>query len=132
MIVDTSALIAIALGEPETIRLLKRLHEAPTRRISIASVLEACLVLVGRLGEGGRSELEALLRQLDIDVVPVDLEQGRIAQEAAVRFGRGRHGAALNYGDCFSYALAVAEDDELLCVGDDFPKTDVRVAHIDG
>ncbi len=132
MIVDTSALVAIALGEPAAVRLLRRLHGAPTRRISIASVIEACLVLVGRLGEGGRSALEALLRRLDIEVVPVDLEQGRIAQEAAVRFGRGWHGAALNYGACFSDALAVAEDDELLCVGDDFPQTDVRLAHIDG
>ncbi len=131
MIVDTSALIAIALGEPAAPRLLKQLHAAAVKRISTATVLEACLVLVGRLGESGRSELDALVRQLDLEIVPVDLQQGRIAQEAAVRFGRGRHNASLNYGDCFSYALAIAENDELLCVGDDFPRTDVLVAAYD-
>jgi ribonuclease VapC len=128
MIVDTSAVIAIAFSEPASGHLLRVLHAAHTRRMSVASALEACLVMVARIGEGGRSDLEALLRQLDIDIVPVDLEQGRIAQEAAVRFGRGRHAAALNFGDCFGYALAVATDDDLLFVGDDFSRTDVRCA----
>jgi ribonuclease VapC len=128
MIVDTSALIAIALGESSSPELLQLLHAAPVKRISTASVLEACLVLVGRLGESGRSELDALVRQLELEIVPVDLEQGRIAQEAAVRFGRGRHRASFNYGDCFSYALAIAQNDALLQVGDDFPQTDVRLA----
>ena len=127
MIIDTSALIAIALAEPEADAMLRALHAAPVRRMSVASVLEACLVLAGRLGEAGKSDLDALLRQLRIDVVPVDLEQGAIAQEAAIRFGRGRHPAALNYGDCFSYALAVASGDALLCTGSDFPRTDVAV-----
>ncbi len=126
MIVDTSALIAIALGEEGSERLVQKLHNAPVRRMSVASAVEACLLLVGRFGEGGRSDLDALLRQLDIELVPVNLAQCQIAQEAAVRYGRPRHAASLNYGDCFSYALAVATDDELLFVGDDFPRTDVQ------
>lgn len=130
MIVDTSAIIAIALAEPGAEQLLRALHSADTRRMSVASALEACLVLVGRLGEAGKSDLDALLRQLRIELVPVDLEQAAIAQEAAVRFGRGRHSASLNYGDCFSYALAAATGDQLLCTGDDFPATDIRVAAI--
>lgn len=128
MIVDTSAVIAIAFREPSSAQLLRVLHASPVRRMSVASALEACLVMVARVGEGGRSDLDALLRQLDIELVPVDLEQGRIAQEAAVRFGRGRHAAALNFGDCFGYALAVASNDALLFVGDDFSRTDVRCA----
>lgn len=130
MIVDTSAFIAIALGEPDAEALLRALHGASVRRMSVASALEACLVLVGRLGEAGKSDCDALLRQLRIDLVPVDLAQGQIAQEAAVRFGRGRHPAALNYGDCFSYALAAATGDALLCTGDDFPATDLDVVRV--
>lgn len=128
VIVDTSALVAIALSEPHATQLLERLHAAPRRRISVATLLEACLVLVGRLGDVGKSDLDALVRQLDLEIVPVDVEQGRIAQEAAIRFGRGRHAAALNYGDCFSYALATVANEPLLCVGDDFVRTDVAVA----
>ncbi len=127
MIVDTSAIVAIALGEPTAEPLLEALHGATTRRMSVASALEACLVLVGRFGEAGRSDFDALLRQLRIELVPVDLVQAGIAQEAAVRFGRGRHPAALNFGDCFSYALAAATSDVLLCTGDDFPATDIAV-----
>ncbi len=67
---------------------------------------------------------------LRIDLVPIDLSQGQIAQEAAVRFGRGRHPAALNYGDCFSYALAAATGDVLLCTGDDFPATDLEIVRV--
>ena len=128
MIVDTSALVAIAMSEPHATRLLKKLHAAPHRRVSVATVLEACLVLVGRLGDVGKSDLDALVRQLDLELIPVDIEQCRIAQEAAIRFGRGRHAAALNYGDYFSYALATVTNEPLLCVGDDFARTDVAVA----
>lgn len=127
MIVDTSVVVSIAMEEPNALTLLHKLHEAPTRLMSVASAVEACLVLVGRLGEGGRSDLDALLRHLKIELVPVDAEQCAVAQEAGVRFGKGRHGAALNFGDCFSYALAAVTNDELLCTGNDFSQTDIAV-----
>ena len=98
--------------------------------MSVASALEACLVLVGRLGEGGKSDLDSLLRQLRIEIVPVDHAQCAVAQEAAVRFGRGRHSAALNYGDCFSYALAAVSADILLCKGNGFSLTDIAVVSL--
>lgn len=127
MIVDTSVVVSIAMDEPNAVNLLHKLHEAPTRLMSVASAVEACLVLVGRLGEGGRSDLDALLRHLKIELVPVDAEQCAVAQEAGVRFGKGRHSAALNLGDCFSYALAAVRNDELLCTGNDFAQTDIAV-----
>ena len=127
MIVDTSAIISIALDEADAGALLRALHAAPVRRMSVASALEACLVLVARVGEGGKSDLDSLLRQLRIELVPVDLAQCEVAQEAAVRFGRGRHAARLNYGDCFSYALAALSTDTLLCIGNDFSRTDITV-----
>lgn len=129
MIVDTSVVVSIATEEPSALALLRRLHEAPTRLMSVASATEACLVLVARLGEGGRSDLDALLRHLKIELVPVDAEQCALAQEACVRFGKGRHGAALNFGDCFSYALAAVQNDALLCTGNDFAQTDIAVVH---
>ena len=127
MIVDTSAVVSIAMDEPHARDLLRQLHQAPARFMSVASAVEACLVLVGRLGEGGRSDLDALLRHLKIELVPVDAEQCAVAQEAGVRFGKGRHGAGLNFGDCFSYALAAVRNDELLCTGNDFAQTDIAV-----
>ncbi len=127
MIVDTSVEVSIATDEPRALDLLRKLHEAPTRLMSVASAAEACLVLVGRLGEGGRSDLDALLRHLKIELVPVDAEQCAVAQEAGVRFGKGRHGTALNFGDCFSHALAAVQNDALLCTGHDFAQTDIAV-----
>ena len=127
MIVDTSALVSIAMDEPNALDLLHKLHQAPARFMSVASAVEACLVLVGLLGDGGRSDLDALLRHLKIVLVPVDAEQCSVAQEAGVRFGKGRYRAALNFGDCFSYALAAVRNDELLCTGNDFAQTDIAV-----
>ena len=129
MIVDTSALISIALEEPNATALLRALHQAPVRRMSMASAVEACLALVGRLGDGGKSDLDALLRHLHIELVPMDAQQCQVAQEAGVRFGKGRHAASLNFGDCFSYALAATTNDSLLCTGDDFARTDIVVVN---
>ena len=130
MIIDTSAVVSIAMEEPNALALLHKLHEAPTRFMSVASAVQACLVLVGRLGDGGKSDLDALLRHLRIELVPIDAEQCAVAQEAGVRFGKGRHGAALNFGDCFSYALAAVRNEELLCTGNDFAQTDIAVVRM--
>ena len=127
MVLDTSALMAMLLGEPSAERIIAAV-EADTRRlVSAATVVEASLVMLGRYGEAGDPLLDRLLRSLGAEVVAVDEEQVALARDAALRYGRGRSPASLNFGDCFSYALAVARDEPLLFVGDDFPKTDVEV-----
>lgn len=127
MVLDTSALIAILQAEEGTDALLAAIEQDPVRLVSAASVLELSLVVMGRYGIGAEPLLDRLLRDIGATVVAFDAEQLTIARDAAARFGRGRHAAALNFGDCFSYALAVARDEPLLCVGADFQRTDVTV-----
>jgi len=93
-------------------------------------VLELSLVVIGRYGTGAESLLDRLLRDLGATVIAFDAEQLTIARDAAARFGRGRHSAALNFGDCFAYALSMAHNEPLLCVGEDFARTDVAVADV--
>jgi ribonuclease VapC len=126
MVLDTSAVMAILLQEPAADRLVAALDTDRTRLISAATVVEASIVLLGRYGEAGEPLLDRLLRGIGAEVVPVGDEQVTLARDAALRFGRGRHPAALNFGDCFSYALAVARGEPLLFVGDDFARTDVE------
>jgi ribonuclease VapC len=128
MVLDTSALVAILLDEPERPVLTRAIADAPVRALSAAGLLEAGIVLESRLGEAGGRELDLLLHRAEVAVVPVDVEQAEIARAAWRRYGKGRHAAALNYGDCFSYALALARDEPLLFVGEDFARTDVRSA----
>lgn len=96
--------------------------------ISTANLLEVQLVIEGRQAIGGWSDVEDLLAEYTIVAHPFDERQLHIAREAALRFGKGRHGAKLNFGDCFAYALAKSEDIPLLCTGGDFAKTDVAIA----
>ena len=124
---DTSAIMAMLLGEPSAERLIAAVESDRRRLVSAATVVEASLVMLGRYGEAGDPLLDRLLRSLGAEVVPVDEEQVALARDAALRYGRGRSPASLNFGDCFSYALAVARDEPLLFVGDDFSKTDVEV-----
>ena len=128
MVIDTSAIVAILLNEASASRLVAAVESDRTRLVSAAAVVETSLVLLGRYGEVGDSQLDRLLRAIGADVVPVGEDQVVLARDAALRFGRGRHPAALNFGDLFSYALAAARDQPLLFVGDDFAKTDVAVA----
>lgn len=126
MVLDTSALLAILTGEAAADRLVQAVEADRTRLVSAATVVEAALVLLGRYGDAGEPQLDRLLRAIGAEVVPVGEEQALIARDAALRFGRGRHPAALNLGDCFSYALSAARGEPLLFVGDDFSKTDVE------
>jgi len=126
MVLDTSAVMAVLLHEPIADRLVSAMEADRTRLISAASVVESSLVLLGRYGEAGEALLDRLLRGIGAEVVPVGEEQVVLARDAALRFGRGRHPAALNFGDCFSYALSVTRGEPLLFVGDDFSKTDVE------
>jgi len=127
MVIHTSAIMAILLGEPAAGQLVEALEADRTRLVSAATVVQTSLVVLGRFGEMGDPQVDRLLRGIGAEVVPVGLEQVAIARDAALRFGRGRHPAALNFGDCFSYALAMESGEPLLFVGEDFAKTDVDV-----
>ncbi len=125
MVIDTSAIVAIALNESDAPEIEARIADDPIRLISAATVLEAAMVLETRLGEAGGREFDLWLVKIGAEVVPVDAEQSDAARRAWRRFGRGRHAAALNFGDCFAYALASTRGEPLLFKGEDFARTDV-------
>src|SRR4051794_26119172 len=102
MVIDTSAIAAIALNEPEAAEFERRIADDPVRLISAATVLEATIVLETRLGEAAGREFDLWLHKVAAEVVPVDVEQMDAARRAWRRYGKGRHPAALNFGDCFS------------------------------
>ena len=123
--VDTSALVAVVLGEDDAERHLSALQSDDTC-LSTVSLVEAAIVVHARQGPDAERDLELLVEATIDDLVPVDLDQARAAVTAWRRFGRGRHPASLNFGDCFSYSLARLGDLPLLYKGDDFSQTDVR------
>lgn len=124
--VDTSSLVAVVLGETDAERHLERLRRGPAQ-LSSVSLVEATIVVDARQGADAVRDLE-LLVEATVDVVAVDLEHARTAVAAWRRFGKGRHPAALNFGDCFSYAVARLAGIPLLYKGDDFAQTDVAAA----
>jgi ribonuclease VapC len=128
MVVDTSALLAILEGESTARRLIDALSAADAIRVSAGTALEAGIVVEARRGEAGGRELDLLLHRLRADVVSVTAEHVEIARDAYRRYGKGRHPAALNFGDCFAYALASALGEPLMFVGNDFSRTDVEAA----
>jgi ribonuclease VapC len=127
MVIDTSVLFAIEMMEPEAARFDEMIRGAPRRLMSVANVLELVTGLTARRGRDQRPTVDDLVADYDLDLVPVDQTQMRIACEAMVRFGKGRHPARLNYGDCFAYALSLSSGEPLLFKGDDFSKTDVAI-----
>lgn len=128
MIIDSSVVVAILFDEPNAQQDIEKLLAAERRRMSVANHLEAAMVLEGRRGAAGAEALDRFIEQFQIELVPVTVEQAEAAREAWRRFGRGRHRAALNFGDCFAYALAATVQDPLLYKGDDFNWTDVLTA----
>jgi len=128
MIVDTSALVAVLYGEPEGTRFMEIIHDADICRLSVANYLELSMVIEKQLGPDGARQADAFLRRAAITIEPVTVEQGYVAKQAFLDFGKGRHAAQLNFGDCFAYALAKAMDEPLLFKGDDFSRTDVGSA----
>ena len=129
MIVDTSAIIAILFNEDDAEIYAKAIARADSCRISAATFVETAIdVETQTKGNGGR-QLDAFMRRAGIAVEPVTEEQAHIARQAFIDFGKGRHPAGLNYGDCFSYALSKATRQPLLFKGKDFTKTDVTGAH---
>ena len=127
MVIDTSALIALLGMEPEAARLAAAIEADDTRLISAASILEAAVVIESRYGPDGGRELDLLVAKAGLSVEPVTAQQAEIAREAWRRFGKDRHPASLNFGDCFSYALARVTGEPLLFKGTDFTQTDVAV-----
>jgi ribonuclease VapC len=125
MVVDTSALLAIFLAEPERKRFLELITRAETRSISAANMLETGIVLEARKGEAAGREFDLFLHHAKFDVVAADSEQMEIARLAWRKYGKGRHPAGLNFGDCFAYALAKATGEPILFKGDDFKQTDL-------
>src|SRR3954449_1479775 len=128
MIIDTSAIIAILRDEPERRVFNQAIESAGTCRMSAASFVEASIVTENSRGYDGLRDFDLFLATAGIEIVPVDVEQARTARDAFRRFGKGRHPAALNFGDCFSYALAKTMSRPLLFKGNDFSKTDVQRA----
>lgn len=128
MIVDTSALVAILYREPEAETFVKRIHAAETSRISVANYVELSMVIEHQLGPEGMRQAETFFRRAGIVIEPVSVEHGDLARQAFLDFGKGRHRAGLNFGDCFAYALAKASGEPLLFKGNDFSQTDIQVA----
>ena len=130
MIVDTSVIIAILRDESDVEELVDALDSADTRRLSAASYLEAAVVTDGNRDPVLSRRLDSLLQESLIEIETVTVEQARIAREAYRDFGKGRHRAGLNFGDCFVYALAKVKGEPLLCKGEDFKRTDLEIAEV--
>ncbi len=127
MVIDTSALISILLDEPEADIFAKAISHDKKRLMSAFSLLETGIVIEAKKGLAGRSELDSLIHNSQIDIVPLDENQVGIARKAWQKFGKGHHPAGLNIGDCCSYALAKCLGEPLLFKGDDFGKTDITM-----
>lgn len=128
MIVDSSAIVAIVLREPGWDRLVDKLASAPACAIGAPTLAETGIVLTAKMGPKAHIALSRLLQEAGMSIVPFADEHWRVAVDAYRRFGKGRHAAALNFGDCLAYAVATLADQPLLFVGDDFRQTDVRAA----
>jgi ribonuclease VapC len=128
VILDTSAVMAILRQEAEADRFTRALAEAPAVAISAATLLELGMVAEGKAGPGIRPKLDRILADAEAEIVPFTEAQAELAMMAWRRFGKGRHPAGLNFGDCFAYALARERNAPLLFKGDDFSQTDVKAA----
>jgi ribonuclease VapC len=128
VILDSSAVVAIMLREPGCEELLARMRDAPRLGIGAATLLETGIVVSARLADDARGLLARLLLESGIVVLPVTDAHFGVATDAWLRYGKGRHPAALNFGDCLAYATSVVAGEPLLAVGDDFPQTDCELA----
>lgn len=126
MVVDSSALMAILRREPEEQDFRNAIKMASSRLLSAPTRVEIGIVALGRAGEAGLEQLQALLETLRLETVPLSADHAVVAIDAFRRFGKGRHPAGLNFGDCFSYALAKATGEPLLFKGQDFSQTDIE------
>ena len=125
MVVDSSVLLAILLAEPEAEYFAKQLNDTDDIYISAVSLVESAMVIEYKKGEQGASQYDELLKIIDPTIVAFDSEQAKLARAAWRQYGKGRHPAKLNFGDCCSYAVAKYLNKPLLFKGDDFSKTDL-------
>ncbi len=128
MIVDSSAVVAILVREADADHLANKLTGAPQLRMSAATYLELSIVMENKGGPRAGYELDHFIANTEIEIIPVTLDQAEAARVAWRRFGKGNHPAGLNFGDCFSYALAKTTGEPLLFKGDDFAQTDLEPA----
>jgi len=128
MVIDSSAFLAILLDEPERPAFRSAIAADPVRLASAATLLETSIVCLGRIGEPGLSELRSLFTTIGVETTPFGAEHVQLALDAFRRFGKGRRPGGLNFGDCFSHALAKATGEPLLFKGDDFSQTDIERA----
>ena len=128
MIIDTSAIVAILNDEPERRAFNEAIERSDIFLLSAASFLEASIVIENNRGYEGLRDFDLWMATAGIELAPVDADQAQIARQAFRQYGKGRHPAALNFGDCFSYALAKATGFPLLFKGEDFTKTDIQAA----
>jgi ribonuclease VapC len=132
MVIDTSAIVAVLLGEPERNAIIGAIENSPTRMMSAVSVYEASIVMQARLvDQSAAAKVQELLRMLQVDIVPFDSIQAGLATGVYRIWGKGRHPTGLNMGDCVSYALADYHRVPLLFKGDDFKSTPIRTVRID-
>jgi ribonuclease VapC len=129
MIIDTSAIVAILFNEDDAEVYARAITRAGSCRLSAATFVETAVVVEAQTKNNGSRQLDAFIRRAGIAIEPVTEEQAHIARQAFIDFGKGRHSAGLNYGDCFSYALSKATREPLLFKGKDFAKTDLTAAH---
>lgn len=127
MVIDTSAFAAIFFAEPERETFLAAIAGAGSRLVSAATILETGIVLEARQGDAAGREFDLFVVKAGLQIVPVDAEQVDLARSAWRRYGKTRHPAALNFGDCFSYALAKSSGEPLLAKGTDFSQTDIAI-----
>jgi ribonuclease VapC len=128
MIIDTSAILAILLGESDAERYAVAIAKDPRRLISAFSALETAIVIEAKKGESGGREFDLLVHRAQIETVPMDSAQAELARAAWRAYGKGRHPAGLNIGDCCSYALSKYSGEPILFKGEDFSKTDLQAA----
>jgi ribonuclease VapC len=126
MVIDTSAVLAILQDEPERVKFGEALEDADATSMSAASFVETSMIIESRYGSDGVRDLDLLIAKATIVVEAVDVEQAHIARQAFRQYGQGRHPAGLNFGDCFSYALARFTQEPLLFKGKDFSRTDIE------
>jgi ribonuclease VapC len=131
MIIDSSAILAVIGKEPGYERIIHELAASPGTRIGAPTRLESGIVLTARFGPRGKTALARFLQENSIQTVAFDDGHAGVALDAYSRFGKGRHPAALNFGDCCAYAVASVADEPLLCVGDDFAQTDLLLVSLD-
>lgn len=131
MIIDTSAIVALLLDEPKSQAIVDALEKADTCRVGAPTLVETTMVMTGKMGDDGRTYLHALVYERNFDVLSFSDAHWHIAQSAFVRYGKGRHSAGLNFGDCLTYAMAYVADEPLLCVGNNFAQTDLELVPLE-